>query len=180
MVTYAAFSKVGEANPISYDDFTTHLISKFRQTGAVFARKFSPAAVDLSKWTNVMQSLTSASASASLGKGISGAAATGLAMSSPRATFPIAVASAAAAAPSAAADGSVAQNDLSTKHKHEAAAGAKTAPPSRLSGFPLSVPPSAQTQLHTPLVSVTTAKAEAATQETGEDPVLKKARREES
>jgi hypothetical protein len=49
-VTYAAWARDGEANPIFYNRLTPSLLAEFRQTGCLFARKFARGSVSLSEW----------------------------------------------------------------------------------------------------------------------------------
>ena len=59
MVTYARWKKKGDANPISFDDFTVDLCKEFRESGAVFGRKFSKGTVSLAKWQAVVMAVDS-------------------------------------------------------------------------------------------------------------------------
>ena len=56
-VTWAQWKKHGDANPITYSDFSVDIIRKFRSEGAVFARKFDKSSCNAQKWLNVINKL---------------------------------------------------------------------------------------------------------------------------
>lgn len=56
-VTWAQWKKHGDANPITYTDFSVDLIRAFRQEGAVFARKFDKNSCNAQKWLDVINKL---------------------------------------------------------------------------------------------------------------------------
>ena len=56
-VTWAQWKKHGDANPITYSDFSVDMIRRFRLEGAVFARKFDKNSCNAQKWLDVINKL---------------------------------------------------------------------------------------------------------------------------
>ena len=72
-VTFASWKKIGDANPIVYNDFSVSLATQFRATGSAFGRKFQKGSVSLARWVEVISSLEGSNSSNSgSGSGSSG------------------------------------------------------------------------------------------------------------
>ena len=56
-VTWAQWKRHGDANPITYSDFSVDMIRRFRSEGAVFARKFDKNSCNAKKWLDVINKL---------------------------------------------------------------------------------------------------------------------------
>ena len=56
-VTWAQWKRHGDANPITYSDFSFDLVKQFRLEGAIFARKFDQNSCNSQKWLNIMNKL---------------------------------------------------------------------------------------------------------------------------
>lgn len=54
-VTYARFKKVGDANPITFANMDAALLRDLRGSGSLFGRKFGAEAVDIARWTSLME-----------------------------------------------------------------------------------------------------------------------------
>lgn len=59
-VTFAEWTRRGEASPAQYNYFDSELVWRMRRTGALFGRKFTPKSVDLRRWQKVVMRLPSA------------------------------------------------------------------------------------------------------------------------
>lgn len=49
-VTYAQWQRIGDANPVSFPSLNAKLLKEFRDTGALFGRKFAANTVTLDTW----------------------------------------------------------------------------------------------------------------------------------
>lgn len=78
-VTYAAWARDGEANPIFHNRLTPSLLAEFRQTGCLFARKFARGSVSLSEWRALICSNSAPQSAAAVAPAAASSAAAALA-----------------------------------------------------------------------------------------------------
>jgi len=81
MVTFAAWARAGEPNPITYEQLTPKMLADFRKDGCLFARKFAKNSVTLATWRSLVCAPTDTDAAASSASALSDAAAAAAAAS---------------------------------------------------------------------------------------------------